>query len=114
MTATARGAVRVVLATAASRAQAASIAKRLVEERLAACVNILGPARSIYRWRGKVEDEREFLMFIKTRAALFSRVERRIRELHSYEIPEVIVLKPAAVSKPYMRWLLASTGSKRA
>jgi periplasmic divalent cation tolerance protein len=89
--------------------EAARIGHALVEERLAACVNILGPARSIYRWRDKIEDEREYLLVIKTRAGLYSKVERRVHELHSYEVPEVVALPMATASTPYLKWLLDST-----
>src|SRR6266478_7981801 len=75
-----------------SEDEAASIARTLVDERLAACVNIIGPARSIYRWRGAVEDAREYLLLLKTSARLYTKVERRVRELHSYEVPEVVAL----------------------
>ena len=78
---------RIVLSTAGAELQARSIARRLVDERLAACVNIVGPIRSVYRWRDAVEDEPEFLLLIKTRASLLGRVERRVIELHSYEVP---------------------------
>src|SRR5260370_29643142 len=71
---------------------ALSIARVLVSERLAACVNIIGPIRSVYRWRDAIEDDREFLLLIKTRASLSTKVERRVRELHTYEVPEVLSL----------------------
>ncbi|HXN87592.1 MAG TPA: divalent-cation tolerance protein CutA [Candidatus Binataceae bacterium] len=100
-----------VIVTTASEEQAASIARALVGERLAACVNIVGPIRSIYRWQGEVQDDSEYLILIKTRTSLASKVERRVRQLHSYEVPEVIVLSIAAGSKPYLEWLLASTTS---
>jgi periplasmic divalent cation tolerance protein len=97
------------MVTAGSEDQAMSIAQALVGERLAACVNIVGPIRSIYRWQGEVHDDSEHLMLIKTRASLVSRVERRVRKLHSYEVPEVIELSIVARSKPYLEWLLDST-----
>jgi len=103
---------RLVLLMAGSEDEAASIARTLVDERLAACVNIIGPARSIYRWRGAVEDVREYLLLIKTRARLYSRVERRVRELHSYEVPEVVALPFASGSNPYLEWLFESTAAK--
>lgn len=100
---------RVVLVTAADERQARSIARTLVDERLAACVNIVGPMRSVYRWRDAVEDEPEYLLLVKTRAALVGRLERRITELHSYEVPEVLALAPSAGSSAYLGWLLEST-----
>jgi len=102
---------RVVLATAGSEEQANRIARVLVDERLAACVNIVGPIRSIYRWRDAVEDESEYLLLVKTRSSLYGKVERRIKELHSYEVPEVIALSPDAGSLPYLEWLIESTAS---
>jgi periplasmic divalent cation tolerance protein len=94
-----------------SEDEAASIARALVEERLAACVNIVAAARSIYRWRDQIEDERECLLLIKTRASLYAKVERRVREMHSYEVPEVVALPFAAVSRPYLEWLLDATAT---
>jgi periplasmic divalent cation tolerance protein len=106
--------VRLIFSTVASEEQAASIARTLVSERLAACVNILGPLRSIYRWRDAIEDEQEFLLLIKTRATLYVKVEKRIRELHSYEVAEVISSKLDRGSPPYLKWMLESTGPRRA
>ncbi|MGH7915203.1 MAG: divalent-cation tolerance protein CutA [Candidatus Binataceae bacterium] len=103
---------RIVLVTAGAERQARSIARRLVNERLAACVNIIGPVRSVYRWRDAIEDEPEFLLLIKTRASLLRRMERRVIELHSYEVPEVLALAPTGGSAAYLGWLLEATMSK--
>ena len=100
--------------TTGSEEQAVSIARALVGERLAACVNIVGPVRSIYRWRNGVEDDREYLLIIKTRATLYMKVETRVRELHAYEVPEVLALNADRGSPPYIQWLLESTGPFRA
>jgi len=97
--------VRLALVTAADEAQAAAIARALIEERLAACVNLIPNIRSIYRWREAVEDDREWLLLIKTTAAQYRKMERRILEMHSYETPEVIELAIAGGSAPYLRWL---------
>jgi periplasmic divalent cation tolerance protein len=97
----------VVLVTAGSSDQAANIARSLVEERLAACVNVV-PVRSIYRWEGKVADDGEWLLVVKTTRERFDAVEARIRELHSYAVPEVIALDVALSSRPYLDWLLGS------
>ncbi|HUO05112.1 MAG TPA: divalent-cation tolerance protein CutA [Candidatus Binataceae bacterium] len=102
-----------VLTTTATEQQAAAIARTLVDERLAACVNIVGPIRSVYRWRAAVEDEREFLLVIKTRATLYVKAESRIRQLHSYEVPEVICLPIGRGAPPYVKWLLESTAGGR-
>jgi periplasmic divalent cation tolerance protein len=106
--------LRIILVTAGSEEQAEAIARALVGERLAACVNIVGPIRSLYRWRGKVEDDREYLLIIKTRATLYVRVELRVRELHNYETPEVLSLNADRGSPPYVKWLLESTAPPRA
>ena len=101
---------RLVLVTAPNQTDARAIARALVGDGLAACVNVLGPIRSIYRWRGAIEDEAEYLLLIKTRDRLYARLERRVQELHSYEVPEVIALPIEAGSAPYLKWLLDATG----
>jgi periplasmic divalent cation tolerance protein len=105
--------LRAILTTTGTEEQALSIARALVSERLAACVNIIGPIRSVYRWRDAIEDDREFLLLIKTRATLYMKVERRVRELHTYEVPEVLALSLDRGSPPYIKWLLESTGAER-
>lgn len=95
----------VILVIAGSEAEAEKIAKTIVEERLAACVNIVSPLRSIYRWEDKVADEREWLLLIKTRADGFSAVADRVKALHSYHVPEVIALPIVAGAEGYLRWL---------
>jgi periplasmic divalent cation tolerance protein len=98
-----------VMVTASNEEQAGLIAHSLVGERLAACVNVVGPVRSIYRWAEEVHVDIEYLMLIKTRSGLFSKVEKRVRELHSYEVPEVIAIPIDDGSAPYIDWLLKST-----
>lgn len=95
----------VILVTTGSEAEAETIARALVEERLAACVNILPPVRSIYRWEGKVADDREWLLIIKTQGQRFAAVEEKIKALHSYQVPEVIALPIVQGSTPYLHWL---------
>ena len=99
----------VVLITAPSEEEAAKIAKVLVEERLAACANIVKHIRSVYRWEGKIEDDPEVLMVVKTREALFGALEKRVRELHSYSVPEVIALPIVQGSEAYLKWLEEET-----
>ncbi len=106
--------LKAVLVTTGSEEQAVSIARVLVGERLAACVNIVGPIRSIYRWRDRVEDDREYLLIAKTRATLYIKLEKRVRELHTYEVPEVLALSVDRGSPPYVKWVLESTGPPRA
>ncbi|HKN13372.1 MAG TPA: divalent-cation tolerance protein CutA [Candidatus Binatus sp.] len=105
--------MRVIFVTTGSEEQAVAIARALVGERLAACVNIVGPVRSMYRWRGGVEDDREYLLIIKTRALLYMKVETRVREMHTYEVPEVLALNADRGSPPYIQWMLDSTGPLR-
>lgn len=95
----------VVLSTAGSREEACRIAQALVERKLAACVNVTGPIRSVYRWKGTVEGAEEFLLLIKTTRAAFPRVREAIKELHSYELPECIALAVEDGSEPYLSWL---------
>jgi len=99
----------VVLVTAPSEDEAAKIGRALVDERLAACANIVTGVRSIYRWEGKVEDEPEALMVIKTREELFDSLESRVRELHPYSVPEVIAIPIVKGSQAYLKWLHEET-----
>jgi periplasmic divalent cation tolerance protein len=99
---------RVVLVTAANREQADRIAHALVEERLAACVNLLGGVRSIYRWHDAIETAEEVLLLIKTRQEAVDALRRRVQELHSYEVPEFLVLAVEQESEAYLAWILAN------
>jgi periplasmic divalent cation tolerance protein len=98
-----------VFITAPNEEEAAGISRTLVGERLAACVNIIRPVRSIYRWQGRVEDEQEVLMIVKTKKSLFERLQTRVKELHSYKVPEIIGIPLAEGSKEYLDWLGAET-----
>ena len=100
---------RIVLSTAGSEQEAHKIAHILVKGRLAACVNILPQVQSIYRWKGEIESAQEWLLLIKTRADKFPAVCDAIRELHSYEVPECIVLEIEDGSLPYLQWLERAT-----
>ena len=97
-----------VLTTLGADADAAALARALVEERLAACVNVLPAMTSIYRWKGSVEQEREQQLLIKTTAGRVEALAARLRELHPYELPEFIVLD-AAASAAYAAWVVEST-----
>ena len=99
----------VVLVTAPDLRVARRLADALVGERLAACVTALPGARSTYRWKGKVERAREVVLMIKTRASLAKRVERRVRDLHPYDVPEILALPVAAGEARYLRWIGEST-----
>ena len=96
---------RIILSTAGSREEAERIAGALIERRLAACVNVVGPIASIYRWQGAVERAEEFLLLIKSTAAQFGAVATAIKELHSYDVPECIELPITAGSDAYLHWL---------
>ncbi len=94
-----------VYVTVSSSEEGKRIAKALVEERLAACVNQLPGVHSTYRWQGKIEESGEELLIIKTSPKLFKMLEQRVSELHSYTVPEVIAVPIIAGSKPYLQWL---------
>jgi periplasmic divalent cation tolerance protein len=96
---------RIVLSTAGSEEEARRIAQALVERRLAACVNVVGPIHSVYRWKSAVESASEHLLIIKTTEALFLGVRDAIRELHSYELPECVMLSIEAGSEEYLKWM---------
>ncbi len=100
----------VVLVTCGSNEEAERIARALVEARLAACVNILGPVRSIYRWEGKLNDDQEVLLLIKTSRSLFDQVRHAVEKAHSYEVPEVICLPIIDGAPNYLDWLTDSVG----
>jgi periplasmic divalent cation tolerance protein len=95
----------VVLSTCESEQQAAAIARHLIEHHLAACVNILPGARSIYRWKGAIEDAGEWMLVIKTRRDRFAALRAAVAKLHSYEVPEVIALPVVDGSESYLGWL---------
>ncbi|HEV3111866.1 MAG TPA: divalent-cation tolerance protein CutA [Candidatus Binataceae bacterium] len=104
----------IVFVTTASEEEAAAIGRALVEERLAACANLVGPIRSIYRWREAVEDASEHLLLIKTRASLFAALQARVKQLHSYEVPEIIAVEIKQGSPQYLDWIGESTAQTRA
>jgi periplasmic divalent cation tolerance protein len=101
---------RIVLTTAGSEAEAQKIAYSLVEQQLAACVNIVPQIESIYRWQGKVESSREWLLLIKTTATRFNSVRDAIQQLHSYELSECISLNIEDGNSEYLEWLGDSVG----
>ena len=94
-----------VVTTTALRDEAERIASELVEARLAACVQIVGPIRSTYRWQGKIESSEEWQCWVKTRGELFARVEEAIRRVHPYEVPEILAVPVVAGSAAYLAWL---------
>ncbi len=99
----------VVLVSAGSAEEAARIGRALVEARVAACANVVGPIRSIYRWKGAIEEAEEHLLLLKVRAADVGAVESLTRALHSYEVPEVLALGVHGGSGAYLAWLAEAT-----
>ena len=99
----------VVLTTFPADGDAEKLAATLVEERLAACVNILPPMRSIYRWQGKVEKADERQLVIKTHLGRLRALEKRVKELHPYEVPEFLALVVDQTAKAYLSWVAEST-----
>lgn len=100
-----------VYVVAANDAEADRIAEALVAERLAACVNILGPMRSVYRWQGAVERADEVALIVKTTRTLFDQVSARIRVLHSYETPAIVAWPIIEGDQAYLDWIAAETAS---
>ena len=100
----------VVLVTAPTPERAAELARALVEERLAACGNVVPGVRSIYRWEGKVEDEAEALLVLKTTRARFEALRDRVLALHPYQVPEVLALRVEAGSERYLAWVAGEVG----
>jgi periplasmic divalent cation tolerance protein len=100
----------VILCTAPAQDDTAQrLARGLVESGLVACVNVIGPIRSVYRWQGNVEDDQELQLLIKTRASAFGAVERFVKEHHPYEVPELLALPVVAGSDAYLSWLRDQT-----
>lgn len=95
----------VVYITVSNEEESVNIAKTLVEERLAGCINIVKDIRSIYSWQGKIEDEPELLLIVKSRRNLFKRLKDRVKELHSYTVPEIIAIPIIEGSEDYLKWL---------
>jgi len=100
----------IVLTTLGADTDATALARTLVEERLAACVNILPVMTSIYHWKGQIEQDREQQLVVKTTAGRLATLEARLRALHPYEVPEFLVLRVDGGSDAYLGWLVESTG----
>ena len=101
----------VVLVTCGSEDEALKIANILVEDHLAACVNLVAPIRSVYRWHGKIWDEKEWLLIIKTQKHRFEALEKKVKSLHSYSVPEIISLSITEGSSTYLNWIRENTES---
>ena len=99
----------VVLVTCGSAKEARCIARALVTDRLAACVNVLqAPVESVYRWEGKIESAKEFLLLVKTSRRRFGAIQAAVRRMHSYDLPEIIALPVERGSKAYLHWISES------
>ena len=102
----------VVLITASSEDEAAKIANSIVEKGLAACVNIVPSVRSIYKWEGKLCDEKETMMVVKTTSGRLDALTDAVTALHSYSTPEIIAVPVSAGSEKYLKWVFESVGEK--
>ncbi len=99
----------VIYITTSSISEAKKIGRALVEKKLAACSNIISPIRSIYRWQGKICDDKEALIILKTKKKLFKQIVAMVEELHSYDVPEIIALPIIEGSDQYLSWLKEET-----
>jgi periplasmic divalent cation tolerance protein len=95
----------VILITASSKKEAQRIARVLLEDKLAACVNIIDKIDSLFWWQGKTDESEETLLIIKTKKALIPRLIKKVKSLHSYKVPEIIALPIVSGEKKYLRWL---------
>ncbi len=94
-----------VFTTTEKKEDAENIARALIDKKLAGCVQIVGPVVSTYRWKGKIERAEEWLCFIKTREDLYGEIEKAVKAIHPYEVPEIIAVPVAGGSIDYMKWL---------
>ena len=95
----------IVIVTTASKQEAEKIANHLLNDKLIACANIVGPVTSLFRWRENVERAEEYLMLMKSRRDLFDRLTEAVKTLHSYEVPEIIAVPAVEGSRDYLNWL---------
>lgn len=102
----------VVFVTCGSEEEALKIGRTLVEKHISACVSIISPIRSIYYWEGKICDENEWLMIIKTQKKRFEELKEEIKSLHSYSVPEIIAFNVSECYPPYLKWLIDTTEFK--
>jgi periplasmic divalent cation tolerance protein len=102
----------IVMVTTANKQEAENIAQRLLKERLIACANIIGPVSSLFHWAGKIEKAEEYLIFMKSREDLFEKLAETVKALHSYEVPEILVLPIVEGSRAYLDWLGSCLGSR--
>jgi periplasmic divalent cation tolerance protein len=98
-----------VFTTTDSREKAGNIARQVVEKKLAACVHITGPVSSVYRWQEKINEDEEWLMIFKSRLELYEALEREIKTLHDYDVPEILAIPVVNGNKDYLDWLKNET-----
>ena len=98
-----------VITTVSEKKDAERLAKYILDKRLGACVQIIGPLKSVYRWKGKIEKTLEWACLIKTRKALYKKAETAIKKIHPYEVPEIIAIPIVEGSKDYFKWLSDET-----
>ena len=98
----------VVLVTVPNREEAEKIAQHLLDERLIACANIIGPVSSLFRWKGKIEKAKEYILLLKSRLELFEKLSEKVKVLHSYKVPEIIAVPIIKGSQAYLEWLNSS------
>ncbi|MCX7975044.1 MAG: divalent-cation tolerance protein CutA [Candidatus Aminicenantes bacterium] len=98
-----------IMTTVPNEEVAAKIAQKLVEERLAACITFSSPCQSYYWWEGKITQDKEFMLFIKTKANLYPELEKRLKELHPYSVPEILAFRVDQGSESYLSWLEKET-----
>jgi len=97
----------IVIMTAPNKQEAVNIVRALLEERLIACANILDPVHSLFWWKGKIEEEKEVLVLMKSQKTLFKKLSKRVAELHSYDLPEILALPIVVGSSSYLDWMRA-------
>jgi periplasmic divalent cation tolerance protein len=103
--------ILVVFVTARDAGEAERLGEGAVGARLAACANLLGPVRSIYRWKGELRRDGEHLLLLKTTRSCFERLAEFLRERHSYDVPEIVAVPVSAGSEPYLRWVAEETAT---
>jgi periplasmic divalent cation tolerance protein len=95
----------IVIMTAPNKQEAVNIVRALLEEKLIACANILDPVHSLFWWKGKIEEEKEVLVLMKSQEKLFKNLSKRVKELHSYDVPEILALPIVEGSQTYLDWM---------
>lgn len=102
----------IVFVTASGQPEAEKIARHLLEKKLAACVNIIEPIKSMYWWEGKIDESQEALLVIKTKKTLFKKLASAVKSVHSYSVPEIIAMPIVDGQKDYLNWINSSVGAK--